>query len=148
MYDHIELPIKYKLGHENIDNQHAQLFACLLDMQSIIKNEDKKNIKQIEDAANEVLRFLRSYAQNHFYYEEALMKRNHNPELENHQKLHCEFIQTIIDLQVKGNKEHKSKIIILGEVSNYVKGWYLNHILSEDRKIVAFECSLSSSTKK
>lgn len=139
MYDHIDLPLQYRLGHEKIDAQHAQLFACLMHMQKVIKNEDNKNNKKIEESINEIIRFLRSYAQGHFSYEEAIMKRLHDPNLEQHQKLHNEFIQNIIEIQLKGARERLTKIAILNEVSKYVAKWYINHILQEDRKIVEFE---------
>ena len=139
MYDHVELPSQYRLNHEKIDAQHAQLFACLMHMNQLLKNEDKKNNKQIEEAMNDVLRFLRGYAQNHFHYEESIMKKTHDPNFEQHQKFHNEFLNDIIALQLKGAKNHKSKMAILGEIALFIKNWYLNHILHEDKKIVDFE---------
>ncbi len=146
MYDHVELPALYRLNHEKIDIQHAQLFACLMHMNKLIKNDDKKNNKQIEEALNDVLRFLRGYAQNHFHYEETMMKKNHDPNFEHHQKLHAAFLNDLIALQLKGTKEHKNKMTILTEIALFVKNWYLNHILQEDKKIVDFENKLSSKT--
>ena len=108
-------------------------------MNTLIKNEDKKNNKQIEEALNEVLRFLRGYAQNHFHYEETMMKKNHDPNFEHHQKLHVAFLNDLITLQLKGKKMYKTKLAILTEVSHFIKDWYLNHILVEDKKIVDFE---------
>ena len=110
MLEHIKLPEQYKLGQEVIDEQHSQLFVILINMAKLIKNDDKKNDKQIEAEMNVLLTSLRNYTQNHFQYEERYMEKMKYPELEAHKTLHKAFVEKIFDIQKNALKQKKEEV--------------------------------------
>ncbi len=143
MLEQIELPLQYKIGNEKIDEQHTQLFIILMDMAKLIKNDAKKNEKQIEEEMNILLSSLRSYTQGHFQYEERHMEKMKYPDFENHKNMHKAFVDKIFDIQKNALKQKKEKILVLREMASYLKDWLMNHILQEDKKYCLYEKELT-----
>ncbi len=143
MLEHIELPPQYKIGNEKIDEQHSQLVAILVNMAKLIKNDGKKNEKQIEEEMNILLSSLRSYTQSHFQYEERHMEKMKYPDLEAHKNMHKGFVEKIFEIQKNALKQKKEKALVLREMASYLKDWLMNHILNEDKKYCHFEQELT-----
>ena len=53
-----------------------------------------------------------------------MMKKNHDPNFEHHQKLHAAFLNDLIALQLKGTKEHKNKMTICFTKCDFVAFFY------------------------
>ena len=147
MLEQIELPLQYKIGNEKIDEQHTQLFIILMDMAKLIKNDAKKNEKQIEEEMNILLSSLRSYTQGHFQYEERHMEKMKYPDFEAHRTMHKSFIEKIFEIQKNALKQKKEKALVLREMASFLKDWLMNHILQEDKKYSVFEQEQTQLTK-
>lgn len=133
----VELPEKYKTGHDNIDSHHAHLFNILYTIVNIMKNKDKYSIKQIDEEIYRLFVELHNYTQNHFKYEERIMEKLNYPDLDNHKELHKGFIKKILDIQKYTAKD--GKISLINETIMFLRDWYLEHIFVEDKKIIAHQ---------
>ena len=91
----------------------------------------------------ELLSLLQSYVRNHFQYEENFMQKSDYPDYEKHKKIHASFGQKMTELQTKAMKSGKEEMLpLLREMSDYVRTWYVSHVLHEDKKMMAYylEC--------
>lgn len=138
MYDKVILPEQYRTGHEGVDEQHAHLFSILLGIINTIKNENNVSKKQIDAEANGLIRDLQSYTRSHFQYEEHLMEKSEYPYLEKHRHIHEGFKIKMGDLLNQATNKDETAHSLLIDMSNYIKTWYMEHVLSEDKKMVEF----------
>jgi hemerythrin len=120
----------YKIGEENIDQEHQKLFQIALEALEHEKQTDpKKFIKKcIID--------LYQYMQLHFENEEKYMESIGYPELEAHKKLHSNIIeqinQFIKEIPKISMKDFERKLI------EYMDIWLISHIIYDDQKIQCF----------
>ncbi len=131
------LPDKYKTGHETVDEQHAYLFAILFSLNKLIK-EGSKNERTLEKEILELLALLQGYTRNHFQYEERMMEKVEYPERDKHKNIHHQFVMKMGELQTKALEKKETMKALLQEMADYVREWYLKHVLDEDKMLVTF----------
>ncbi|MDR1506776.1 MAG: hemerythrin family protein [Treponema sp.] len=117
-----------QLGNPLIDEQHRQLMTIVNDLLDACR---QSRIEQLEH----VLAFLRYYTAKHFFDEEVLQIQYGYPGYANHRIYHEEFKKTIHDF-IGELKENGPGDELAGRVTVCVKNWLLNHIFSEDMKLV------------
>ncbi|MCL1905571.1 MAG: hemerythrin family protein [Clostridiales bacterium] len=127
-YEGVAWKDKYRLGNEQVDEQHHQLFVLVSEL--IASCEDGNDACKLK----ETLDFLVEYTIHHFNDEEALQLRYNFPDLERHKKLHEEFKVTAQELQ-RHFAESGSSVELSNDVSKIVVKWLISHILNEDKKI-------------
>lgn len=113
----------FELGFEDIDRQHRQLLDCLNHC--------------IESPVNNggVFEQLKTYVTQHFSVEEQLMQLVSFPELERHRQEHRFFERQIGIIETAGMQgEAHAKPLLAA----FLRDWYLNHVLSEDKKYADF----------
>lgn len=119
---------EYKLGNEQVDEQHYQLFALVSKLvTSCMDGSDMEKLK-------ETLDFLVNYTVCHFNDEEALQVRYNYPDYERHRQLHEDFKVTAQGL-AQSFAESGSSEELSNAVNKTVINWLTNHILIEDKKI-------------
>lgn len=118
-----------EIGHAEIDEQHAKL--CLLGeaaVEALAKPDEKKL------AAAQLQVFI-VFSQEHFKYEEGLMRSSAYPEAERHARDHASLLTELI---VHCNKVHWGQNTNPAGLSNFLWNWLILHIDLEDRKLVAW----------
>lgn len=123
--DFIQWDPSYEIHHELIDSQH-RIFVMLLNrlMANVAKGEDKEHLLR-------VLNELKKYAEFHFVSEENVMYECAYPGLANHEQIHAEILNKVIDLeqQVMQDQARAVDVVIM------LRKWLFSHILIEDSHI-------------
>ena len=121
----------YKIGNEQVDSQHYQLFVLLSELVSFcMSGSDKAKLQ-------ETLDFLLYYTTRHFEDEEVLQIQCGYPDYQRHKQLHHEF-RTAVDNLVKRFAKNGSSAELSYSVNRLVITWLLDHIQQEDKKIGEF----------
>jgi hemerythrin len=115
----------YLIGIDEIDKQHKKFFEVVHKFYMDILNCEG------EEAVEETLEFLKSYAVKHFQSEEAFMKKYEYPRIEEHKKLHEEFIEKFDTLADKFNTFGPSQGLA-DETLDMAQNWLADHISDED----------------
>ena len=119
---------EFKLGYEQVDEQHKRLFELLNTLVS--QCIDGSNA----DKLKETLDFLVDYTVHHFYDEESLQVQFMFPDYKRHKKLHDDFKETVTSL-VRRFTESGSSEILSSDVNRIIVRWLVGHIRQEDKKI-------------
>ena len=115
---------KYSVGNPAIDQQHKGMFELGNDLPEVLNAQEIKPI---------IMR-LYKYTREHFSMEEEMMKSIKFPLLAEHIKLHEELISKL-------NKISKIPFNTDKEVlrfKQFVYGWLIDHILTEDTRYFKF----------
>ena len=119
----IEWSDQYKTGIRVIDSQHAFLFTLT---DRLIRQVNEKQDISLGSTLDQVL----DYADQHFSYEEKVLRQAHYHELPEHHKMHIkikEQLGTYVN-EMKQGKLTAEKLV------EFLKNWLKMHILAEDMK--------------
>lgn len=116
---------KYSVEHSLIDGQHKELFRLIADFY------DKIYHKSNQEVISEVIKRLEDYVVLHFSSEEKLMEEANYDKLEEHKKLHREFMEKVSDFRKRHNE---GRLLLSLEVSNFIKDWITKHIMETDQQ--------------
>src|ERR1035437_5539001 len=117
------------IGHPEIDKQHERLFLLGETAVESLTNSDEKNLVVAE------LRAFIVFAQEHFKYEENLMRLSGYPEADRHARDHASLLMELIG--------HCTKVQ-WGQSTNpesmtaFLWNWLILHIDIADRELVAW----------
>jgi hemerythrin len=121
---------KYQIAHYTIDTEHKKLFDIA--MRALQYNVTGINIKKhIRDTINELYDYMRI----HFEHEEEYMQSINYEGYEEHKDIHeniIEQLNTFIKQIPTLSTEKFERLLI-----EYMDVWLINHIIIEDRKIIA-----------
>ena len=124
----------YSVGFDPIDNQHKELVIMI--------NQLFDACKQGSEAADKVfLQTIKSavkYARNHFADEEQFMLKADYPDLNDHRKLHDDFVATVL----KSMQEFESGKTAPVEMARFLKNWLLSHIAKSDKQYAPYLAKL------
>ena len=119
---------KYEIGHKRIDFEHQIFVDLIVKIDDAVKNKQDKNY--IERLLNE----LQAYATFHFISEENIMYSINYPDFEIHKKHHNELLdkynQKLMEIALDEQK--------VEDLIAFLKSWFINHTLNEDKKIAMF----------
>jgi hemerythrin len=115
---------EYSVGIEKLDRQHKHLFEIINKLVTRPVASSGSNL------VSQVLNEMYDYAKEHFTAEEELMQQYGYPELQAHKKQHEYFIGTTDELS--------SEKINPDEIAEFLKVWWLIHILKVDMKYKDF----------
>lgn len=122
----IEWKSEYNIGHDIIDGQHRRIVRII---NELIKNQDAAvHSEFISSLLNDIVK----YGIEHFKQEEMVMQEYNYPSTEEHHKQHLQFKLkgAIMCQEVMNNKKELPQ-----ELLEYLKKWWMNHILVEDHKM-------------
>ena len=125
MKDLIAWSDTYSIGIDEIDKQHEKFFKVVHEFYMDIVNCEGEN------AVEETLEFLKSYAVEHFQSEEAFMEKHAYPRIEEHKKIHEEFIENFDALAEQFNTFAPSQGLA-DEALDMTQDWLAEHILDVD----------------
>ena len=125
----VEWQPSYSVGVQAMDDDHKRLLNLLDRFQTAYEFHTGDEFER--EALNELV----DYTKTHFGREERLMEENGYPDLEAHRHEHREMIAKVDQfLKLYGEKGHAA----LGEVSEYLKDWLVNHINGTDKRYGPF----------
>jgi len=115
------------VGEIAIDGQHKRLLGAVNDLIDGIVNgiNDSKLAETID--------FLDNYIYSHLEYEEKYMSEIDFPGLEEHSKIHKDFIEKYNEFKRKIEGDFDSTTLAM-EIETYIGNWWLEHIGIEDKK--------------
>ncbi len=117
---------KLSVGYNNIDIQHKKLLLIInrfADLFKLSNNEYKANI-------GKVLKDLADYTEYHFEAEEKIMSKYEYPALDEHSRIHTEFIKKV---------NNSLKLLAAGDIQtgiefyNFLGSWLIQHICITDQ---------------
>jgi hemerythrin len=123
---------KYSLGVESIDEQHKELFRIANRIYELLKNE---MILDKYDHIMEIIDELKNYTVDHFKDEEEYMKSIGYKKFLSHKVAHTDFLDKMENIDV--NKIDNGHNEYLLSILDFVCVWLIEHIMKEDKLIVA-----------
>jgi len=118
-----------EIGHPEIDKQHTRLFLLGEDVVESLTNFDEKNI-----AVAHLQAFI-AFAQEHFKYEEGLMRSASYPGADQHARDHASLLTELIShcrrVQWGQNTNPAS-------LTDFLWNWLILHIDLADRELVVW----------
>lgn len=116
---------KYSIAIPAIDEQHKFFF------QAVHRLHKECAAEEGADAVLETLVFLENYAKRHFRDEEKLMRKFDYPKVEQHSRLHAEFLREYSTLADEFDELGPSQYLAerMGEL---VQEWLIEHIATAD----------------
>ncbi len=124
----------YSVSHNHIDDDHKILFNIASEAFKTVDSPDRVN------KIRNIIKRLYDYMKTHFQNEERYMKEINYDDLEIHKKLHeniitqlNDFIKRLASIKLDTFEKELAKIIDIS---------LLQHIIQEDRKIIAWQKSL------
>jgi len=116
----------YCIGVREIDEQHRVLVGLL---NRLAQKADSGDTTQ---AIDETLSGLVAYVQNHFRYEEELMREHQYAEAESHIKAHGRLNDR---LHIMIARRQKDGCLPVEELISFLRQWLISHILQTDRDL-------------
>lgn len=118
----------FKIGSEIIDAEHKSIIDEFEKLYSYMKDGSG------HDYYNEFYKFLDEYVNTHLEHEELYQKEIDYPLCKKHKALHDVFRKKIISLKESTEgRDITNKDLI--DISIFVRNWFVNHILVEDKKL-------------
>jgi hemerythrin len=119
----------FNIGVEEIDRQHRSFLENLNACYEHLL-EGKQSTPDFD-----LITRLKDYAATHFRYEEDLLHSSGFPQIKQHETQHRFFELQVAELEVarSGEKERATESIL-----PFLRDWFLNHILQQDKKIVHY----------
>jgi len=119
------LEAKFLLGIEHIDRQHRGLFEILGRVHDALLANDFSAGPTISRSVRELL----EYTNEHFSSEEATMKAEGYPALDEHRALHHHLLAKVRDIEIRAEFEAQFGP---AELAEFLYSWLADHILTED----------------
>ncbi len=116
------------LDYPPLDGEHKAFLKVVMMAQKAAENGDF-------DLMDTVFIGCYDYVRHHFTLEEDIMERIRFPAMEEHVAAHQMFIKEISDLRVRYDQAFTEEIKknILVETAEFLKVWFIGHLLSRDR---------------
>ena len=114
-------------NHNGIDNQHKKLIEIINKVSAALVAEEYEFEKVVD-----IVTDLDSYIDEHFKFEEKLMKKNDFPESKEHLSEHNDLrikMDKMNIFDVKNHEEFFSDLLI------YLIEWLTNHIMKIDKNL-------------
>ncbi len=124
----IEWKDGFSVGIDSIDEQHRNLIEI------INKFDEARHKGKGSRIMAQILNDILGYTQEHFAFEEKLLKEAGYSGLDLHQKQHRQLLQKIERLQFEFMNKHQR---ITVEVADLFKYWLTSHILQHDKAYAA-----------
>lgn len=117
---------RFKINVEQIDNQHKKLIEIISSVQDAIHS------KESDRAIGQALIDLVEYSHRHFASEEELMRKIDFAEFLRHRTMHAGFSKWLTDMLMNIKQ---GRTVNIYEFFAFLKRWWEDHILREDKKI-------------
>lgn len=117
-----------QVGYDLLDDAHKSFVEIINEAYGFI-------FAQNIDAFEGVFVRCEQHAKKHFAEEEAVMKQIDFPDFESHQNSHKQFLSNLNDLKTSFHLAlfPEAKLKIASRAVDYLKVWFLGHVLARDR---------------
>lgn len=126
----IEWDSTFMCNHTEIDNQHKVLIGIINKISSIVETKNYELSKLVDIVVD-----LDIYIDEHFVYEENLMKKYHYTKAEQHIKEHNGMRLKMKDLNIYYIQNHKE---FYYDTLMYLSNWLANHIMIIDKELTTY----------
>ena len=127
----LEWNMEFELGIESIDRQHRELYRKIDHLSlSIYQGKGKDELRQL-------IKYLKSYIEEHFTYEENILERTDYPDLEAHKQQHLRFIDYFKELDHEIKSRGADNFLAI-KVEKEIRTWWTQHELKFDRLYVPY----------
>jgi hemerythrin len=116
---------KYSVGVRSIDEQHQRLIALINEL------HDAMMANRGKDAVGPVLGRLAAYCEEHFSFEEKMLRDASYPGLPEHHQKHVKMTLKVKELAAEVGS---GKITVTLEVMTFLRNWLDKHILGTDKE--------------
>jgi hemerythrin-like metal-binding domain len=120
-----------RVGIEQIDNQHKELFKRVNDLFTAC------NERRGKQEVGYTLNYLYAYVHEHFHDEQEYQKKLNYPEYQTHLKLHNDYIKDVEELKKEFERDGATLGFIIKFNKNVVD-WLVNHIRVVDKRFGEF----------
>ncbi|WP_432472750.1 GGDEF domain-containing protein [Amphritea sp. HPY] len=120
----------FKIGHEEIDRQHKKLFSLINELARSLIQGESVDLRRAFDE-------LVQYANFHFKYEESVWAEFLDEVdlwFSDHNSKHESFLLSVSALQ--NNAKGKPVIEVLEDILQFLIGWFVYHIIDDDKRLV------------
>jgi hemerythrin len=118
-------------GHEEIDEQHQEMFRRYNKLLAACKEGYGK------EEVRMMLIFLGDYVKEHFSDEEQLQIRNGFPGYADHRKMHSGFVKTLRELEDQLRADGATVSLVI-QTNQILADWLTNHISGADKELADF----------
>jgi len=115
----------YKIGIKKIDEQHKELFDVFNRLERAIDRGEGNEV------ISEILDFLSEYTREHFKTEEQYMERYKYPDVEEHKKIHQQFLDEIDEIY---QRYQSGYLKINSQIQTTLFKWIITHIEQTDKR--------------
>ncbi|MBL8021990.1 MAG: bacteriohemerythrin [Leptospirales bacterium] len=122
----------YSVNDATMDKEHAAIFDILNKLTLITANHDATR-----EEMQGIMEALTDYCKFHLASEERFMLAKGFPGLEEHARLHAQFVETVGTFAARANQADDLRFLAF-EMCGEVWMWLSNHILVEDKKYGAY----------
>ena len=126
---HIEWNDEMSLNIKEIDEQHKKWIAIHNRLHDVLT---QGSYNEVEKTATETLYAMQEYTRTHFQFEEEYMFSITYPDLIAHRRIHKDFDNKIYQYY---REMLDGRIVLNSTIMKMIKGWLLEHIMHEDKKI-------------
>ena len=119
---------KYSVGLPQIDGQHQGLISLINDLHAAMR------AGQAQQAGGRILDELVRYTEQHFAFEENMLRAKGYSQLAVHQAEHKRLTGQVLELR---DRYRSRSLTITLEVMQFLKNWLANHIMGHDQKYAA-----------
>jgi len=116
---------EYSVGVASMDAHHQKLVKLINKLHASLKGGES------ETATKTVLKELVSYTQYHFKAEEELMARNNYADLDEHKKIHGDFLNAVSSARDRWEAGDSS---VPQELLALLEKWLVGHITNVDKQ--------------
>ena len=120
----------YSVKVNVLDSQHREIFEMINRLHWAIKENQQAQI------VGTILSEMTGYMYTHFKDEESLMQQHHYPDFQTHKESHEAFKRKTNELISKHLQTFYGDIA--SEVLEFLKAWWINHIMGMDKKYVPY----------
>lgn len=122
-----------KIGIEEIDQQHQELFKRFNDFIQVVRSTDYSQETKKNKIAKTV-DFLNEYVIVHFNAEEKIQQKHNYPKYEEHHQAHEDFKSDLATFKEEFEKQAYDEDLVQ-KFSGRILTWLINHVADEDQKI-------------
>ena len=124
---------QYRLGMEEVDRQHKELFERLSSFISTVRSDEMEWEEKIPEV-KKTLSFMQDYVVEHFDSEEEFQQEVGYPEHEEHHEIHEKFKGKIEEFAERFEEEGYEEELVQ-EFSGKLMTWLIKHVTGDDQKI-------------
>ena len=114
---------------ETMDDQHKHFINLLNNLGDEIQRNNGAEMVQ------KAIGRLFNYAMFHFRAEEEILSTFGYPDIEQQRQEHGYFVRHVKEMEAS---HQGGNLVHMGSVVSFMRDWFLNHIMVEDKKYAAF----------